>query len=166
MDRTIDNRSSSTTMLQLISTNDSAALHISQGEGPLSDSKVLIAIATYNEIHNLPALIPSIRQFAPQADILVVDDNSPDGTGEWCEEQARLDDSIRFVRRPGKLGLVSATIVAMRAAIDSGYDYVITMDADFSHDPVYISRFLECVDRSVDEVDVVLGSRYIDGGGI
>jgi len=123
--------------------------------------RTLITVATYNEIDNLPQLTEAIWQVAPQADILVIDDNSPDGTGEWCDQKAALEPRLKCVHRAGKLGLGTATIAAMQYAIEQGYDQVLNMDADFSHHPRYIPAILD----GMNNVDVSIGSRYCPGGG-
>jgi dolichol-phosphate mannosyltransferase len=123
--------------------------------------RTLVTVATYNEVENLPALLEAIWQAAPQVDVLVIDDNSPDGTGRWCDERAADEPRLNCLHRPGKLGLGTATTAAMRYAIDGGYDYVLNMDADFSHHPRYIPALL----AKMDEADVAIGSRYCPGGG-
>lgn len=124
--------------------------------------RTLVTVATYNEIENLPELVAEIWQVAPQADVLVIDDNSPDGTGRWCDEQAAHEPRLACVHRPGKLGLGTATIAAMQYAIEHDYEVVLNMDADFSHHPRYIPAILAAMDR----VDVAIGSRYCPGGGV
>jgi dolichol-phosphate mannosyltransferase len=123
--------------------------------------RTLITVATYNEIDNLPQLTEAIWQVAPQADILVIDDNSPDGTGDWCDQKAALEPRLKCVHRAGKLGLGTATIAAMQYAIEHGYDQVLNMDADFSHHPRYIPAIL----KGMNSADVSIGSRYCPGGG-
>jgi dolichol-phosphate mannosyltransferase len=125
-------------------------------------SRTLVTVATYNEIENLPELTAAIWLFAPQADILVIDDNSPDGTGRWCDQHAADEPRLFCVHRPGKLGLGTATIAAMQYAIEHDYDYVLNMDADFSHHPRYIPAILAAMDGA----DVSIGSRYCPGGGV
>src|SRR5689334_873263 len=104
----------------------------------MTSSRILVALATYNEIGNLPSLIDEIERELPDADLLVVDDNSPDGTGRWCDQRAQNDARLKCMHRAGKRGLGSATIAAMRHAIDGSYDVFISMDADWSHDPQYL----------------------------
>lgn len=123
---------------------------------------LLIALATYNEIETLPSLVAEIRKQAPQADVLVVDDNSPDGTGQWCDHEAARSPWFSVIHRAGKLGLGSASWTAMRAAIDRGYDLLITLDADWSHPPEALPRLI----AAAKEADVVIGSRYCRGGRI
>jgi dolichol-phosphate mannosyltransferase len=123
--------------------------------------RTLITVATYNEIENVPPLLQAVWQVAPQADVLVVDDNSPDGTGRWCDERAVSEPRLKCLHRAGKLGLGTATIAAMQYAIEHDYDYVLNMDADFSHHPRYIPAILAAMDHA----DVAIGSRYCPGGG-
>ncbi len=123
--------------------------------------RTLVTVATYNEIENLPQLVDDVWQVAPQADLLVIDDNSPDGTGRWCDERAAKEPRLRCVHRAGKLGLGTATIAAMQYAIEHNYDYVLNMDADFSHHPRYIPTIL----AAMESADVSIGSRYCPGGG-
>lgn len=124
--------------------------------------RVLIILCTYNERENIGRLIPEIHHFAPDADVLVVDDNSPDGTGELADELSREDSRIRVMHRSNKAGLGAATLAAFRYAIEQGYDLVINLDADFSHPPAAIPALREEMKRA----DVSIGSRYIPGGGI
>ena len=128
---------------------------------PTRRPKILISIATYNEAENLRELITEIRRFVPDASILVVDDNSPDGTGKLADELAAADPRIHVLHRPRKLGLGTATLAAMRYAIDHDYDFLQNMDADFSHPP----RFLPGLIAGMDHSDVMVGSRYVPGGG-
>ena len=123
--------------------------------------RVLVSIATYNERDNLAALVREIQAVLPATDVLITDDNSPDGTGKLADELAAADPRIHVLHRPGKLGLGTATLAAMRFAIDHGYDLFINMDADFSHHPRYLPQLLAGMDRH----DVMIGSRYVPGGG-
>ena len=123
--------------------------------------RLLVSVATYNERENVPRLIELIHQFAPQADILIVDDNSPDGTGRIVDDLAGKDPRVKPYHRPGKLGLGTAILAAMRYAQAQGYDLLLNMDADFSHPPRYIAALLAGMDRR----DVMIGSRYVPGGG-
>ncbi len=128
----------------------------------------LVTLATYNEIENLPKLVDEILAVAPQVDLLVVDDNSPDGTGNWCDEQSAREPRLHCLHRAGKLGLGTATIAGMQYAIENGYQYVLNMDADFSHHPRYIPALLAGM-RHADgspAADVMIGSRYVAGGAI
>ncbi len=128
--------------------------------------KSLIMLATYNEIANLPGLIEAIFTYARDVDILVIDDNSPDGTGRWCDEYAAKEPRLKCLHRPGKLGLGTATIAGIQYAIDHNYQYVLNMDADFSHDPKYLPTLFEGMDGGELPIDVMIGSRYIKGGSI
>jgi dolichol-phosphate mannosyltransferase len=122
--------------------------------------KTLIIIPTYNEGENLPLLLRQIFTYAPIADVLIVDDNSPDGTGELAEEIRKQNPQVYVLHRPGKLGLGTAYIAGFTYAIHHGYDVVFEMDADFSHDPRYLPNFL----KDIEHADLVIGSRYIPGG--
>jgi dolichol-phosphate mannosyltransferase len=124
--------------------------------------RTLVALATYNEIENLPGLVDEILRELPTADILVVDDNSPDGTGNWCNTRATTEPRLRCVHRPAKQGLGSATIAAAQYAIQENYDLFVTLDADWSHDP----RHLHSLVRATQQADVAIGSRYVAGGAI
>jgi dolichol-phosphate mannosyltransferase len=128
--------------------------------------RVLVAIATYNEIDNLPGLVEEIRRFVPASEIVVVDDNSPDGTGRWCDTRVKEDPRFHVIHRAGKLGLGSATVSGLQFAMERGFDLVVTLDADFSHHPRYIPAMLAVIDDSESPADVVIGSRYVAGGGV
>ncbi len=129
--------------------------------------KTLVAVATYNEIENLPPLVDEIFRYLPAADLLVVDDHSPDGTGQWCETRAAEDPRLHCLHRTGKLGLGTALVAAWRYALDNGYDYVLTMDADFSHPPKCLPAMLAGMNpANGPSVNVMIGSRYIPGGGV
>ena len=123
--------------------------------------KALIIIPTYNEIENLPSLLQGIFAYAPETDVLVVDDNSPDGTGQLVETLSRQDNRIHIIHRPGKLGLGTAYLVGFKYAIAQQYEAAFEMDADFSHDPRHLPAFLVAIKNA----DLVIGSRYIPGGG-
>ncbi|MBL8848713.1 MAG: glycosyltransferase, partial [Planctomycetaceae bacterium] len=112
-----------------------------------SGSRVLVTLCTYNERANLPDLIPAIHEHAPQADVLVIDDNSPDGTGVLADEYAARDRRVRVLHRPAKEGLGVATVAGFRDALAHGYDLVLNMDADFSHPPEIIPALLEAAGR-------------------
>jgi dolichol-phosphate mannosyltransferase len=120
-----------------------------------------VSLATYNEAGNVRALIEEIHKFLPQAHILVIDDNSPDGTGKIVDELAATDSRIHALHRPGKLGLGTATLAAMQYAMDHDYDYLQNLDADFSHPP----RYLPGIIAGMKDHDVMIGSRYTAGGG-
>ena len=129
--------------------------------------KTLVQLATYNEIENLPRLVEEIFTHAPNVDLLVIDDNSPDGTGRWCDEKAASDPRVHCLHRQGKQGLGTAILAGMKYAIEHGYDYVLNMDADFSHHPKYLPALIAGMDPPGQALaDVVIGSRYIPGGGV
>jgi dolichol-phosphate mannosyltransferase len=123
--------------------------------------RVLVSLATYNEHDNLRPLVEEIRKYLPHCHVLVVDDNSPDGTGKLADELAAADPTIHVLHRPGKLGLGTATLAAMNYAIAHGYDFLQNMDADFSHPP----RYLPGIHAGMAKCDVMIGSRYTRGGG-
>jgi len=125
-------------------------------------SRTLIIIPTYNESENLAPLCAQIHESLPTADVLVVDDNSPDGTGQLADTLAAKYPFVQVLHREGKLGLGSAYLAGFRHAISRGYDYVFEMDADFSHDPCYLPALLGA---AVAGADVVIGSRRVPGGG-
>ncbi len=130
---------------------------------PAADApRLLISLATYNEAGNLRPLVEAIRQQAADAAILVIDDNSPDGTGRIADELIASLPDVHAIHRPGKLGLGTATIAAMRFAIEHGFDLLLNMDADFSHDPEYIPALR----AGMADHDVMIGSRYVPGGGV
>jgi dolichol-phosphate mannosyltransferase len=130
--------------------------------GPdLDRQRLLVSIATYNERSNLAELISAIQAEAPGADVLVTDDNSPDGTGELADQISENDRRVHVRHRAGKLGLGTAILEAMRYAIENDYDLFLNMDADFSHPP----RYLRWLVGGMRDHDVVIGSRYVSGGG-
>ena len=122
----------------------------------------LVAVATYNEMENLPSLVEAIHSELPEAHVLVVDDNSPDGTGAWCEEHAQHHGWFRHLPRAGKLGLGTALAAALQYSVEHEYVAVITLDADWSHPPDQLSAMVAASQTA----DVVIGSRYCPGGGI
>lgn len=123
---------------------------------------LLITLCTFNERENLPKLIPEIHAVAPDAHVLVIDDNSPDGTGAVADNMSANDSRIHVLHREGKLGLGTATIAGFCYAVEHGYDQVINMDADFSHHPRHIPELR----NSAESVEVAIGSRYVPGGGV
>jgi dolichol-phosphate mannosyltransferase len=124
--------------------------------------RILICTATYNEVDNIEELIEKIFQYLPEQEVLVIDDASPDGTGILLDKLAAQNNSIHVIQRPEKLGLGTAHKLAMKYAVHSGFDILITMDADFSHHPKYLTTFVELLSEN----DFVIGSRYIAGGGL
>jgi dolichol-phosphate mannosyltransferase len=123
--------------------------------------RLAIVIPTYNERENIGSLVESILSLGLDPRVIIVDDNSPDGTGRLADELARQHPGVQVIHRPAKLGLGTAHIAGMRAALDADATYVVTMDADFSHHP----RYLPDVVDALDQFDVVIGSRYVPGGG-
>lgn len=122
--------------------------------------KTLIIIPTYNEYENLGPLMTAVFANAAATDVLIVDDNSPDGTGQLAEQMRADDPRIHVMHRAGKLGLGTAYVAGFKYAIEHGYDAAFEMDADFSHDPRYLPDFLQAIEQA----DLVIGSRYIPGG--
>src|SRR5678816_2667095 len=104
--------------------------------------RTLIIVPTYNERDNLEAIVAAVERALPDADFLIVDDNSPDGTGRLADELAARDPRVKVMHRAGKLGLGTAYLAGFRRALDDGYHYVFEMDADFSHDPKYLALSL------------------------
>ena len=121
--------------------------------------RALVVIPTYNEAANLPQLIPQVLAQDSRIEVLVVDDASPDGTGQLADGMAQRESRVHVLHREGKLGLGTAYIAGFTWALEHGYDYVFEMDADFSHDPVHLKEFLTAVQTA----DLVLGSRYLGG---
>jgi dolichol-phosphate mannosyltransferase len=126
-------------------------------------ARTLIVTATYNERDNLPRAVAQVREALPEADVLVVDDNSPDGTGRLADELAAADPHVRVYHRPGKLGLGSAYVEAFTRGMSEGYERFFEIDADLSHDARYLPDFVRALDEGF---DVVIGSRNIPGGGV
>jgi dolichol-phosphate mannosyltransferase len=122
----------------------------------------LICIPTYNEKENIELIVPAVLDAVPKAHVLIIDDNSPDGTGAIADRLAQNDDRVHVLHRRGKEGLGKAYLDGFRYALDSGYRFVFECDADFSHDPKYLPTFMEILQ----DADVVVGSRRIDGGGV
>jgi dolichol-phosphate mannosyltransferase len=146
----------------LIEVADSSADPARAAEPTGSPGRVVVSLCCYNERENLAELIPEIHRVAPGADVVVIDDNSPDGTGELVQELAAQDSRIHLVSRPGKQGLGTATIEAFRFATGGGYDWLLNLDADCSHPP----RFIPALLAATTHADVVIGSRYVPGGQI
>ncbi len=124
--------------------------------------RVLVIVPTYNEVDNLAIAVPGARRAVPDADILVVDDHSPDGTGSLADELAAADPRVHVLHRAVKEGLGAAYKEAFRWALDGGYDVVVEMDADGSHDPGELPKLL----AELAHVDLVIGSRWVDGGAV
>lgn len=128
---------------------------------PTSAYDAVVVLPTYNERENIQAIIPSILRYE-RFRVLVVDDHSPDGTGDIVRDMSRGEPRIGLLARAGKMGLGSAYIAGFRRALAEGAAYIFEMDADFSHDPSYLPQLLEAAER---HYDLVLGSRYVKGGG-
>ena len=124
--------------------------------------RLLIALATFNERDNLAPLVAEILRWMPLADVLITDDNSPDGTGAVADALAAEHTRVRVIHRPGKLGLGTAYLGAMHHALEHGYELLATMDADSSHVPHHLPALLAGMARH----DVMIGSRYVRGGGV
>lgn len=121
--------------------------------------RVLVVIPTYNEIKNLPLIVPEVLRQDPRIEVLVVDDGSPDGTGQLADRMGEEDSRIHCLHRTAKEGLGKAYLAGFRWALEHEYDFIFEMDADFSHDPKYLSAFL----TEIEEADLVIGSRYKTG---
>jgi len=132
-------------------------------ETPFADlGRILVIIPTYNECENILRIVERLRTAVPEADVLIVDDNSPDGTGNMADELAANDSSIHAIHRLGKQGLGAAYIAGFGWGLDQGYDVLVEMDADGSHDPSQLPRLLDRLRTA----DLVLGSRYVPGGTV
>ena len=121
--------------------------------------KALVCIPTYNEIENLPLIIPEILKQDERFSVLVIDDNSPDGTGKWAEEESQKNPRVHVLHREKKRGLGQAYLAGFHWALERDYDLIFEMDADFSHNPNCLPEFL----TTAGETDLVIGSRYIKG---
>jgi dolichol-phosphate mannosyltransferase len=127
-----------------------------------SPPRTLIVIPTYNEREILASIVEAVREAVPTATVMVVDDNSPDGTGALADQLAAADGQVKVLHRPGKQGLGAAYRHAFRVALDEGWSRIVQMDADFSHDPKDVPRLLAALDAGA---DFAVGSRYTAGGG-
>jgi len=124
--------------------------------------RVLTVIPTYNEAENIAPLVESLRALDLGLHIVIVDDNSPDGTGAIADRLTRLYSTVHVIHRPAKLGLGTAYTTGFLFALEHGFDRVVTMDADFSHNPRYLPSLLELTDQA----HMAIGSRYVPGGGV
>jgi dolichol-phosphate mannosyltransferase len=124
--------------------------------------RTLIVIPTYNEKECVAAIVEAVRDAVPLATVMVVDDSSPDGTGAIADQLAARDGQVRVLHRPGKEGLGAAYLQAFAIALAEGWDRVVQMDADFSHDPRDVPRLLAALEQGA---DLAVGSRYVAGGG-
>ena len=128
---------------------------------------VWVVLPTYNEIENLPAIAPAILEHLPGATLLIVDDSSPDGTGELADRMAADNSSVRVLHRPGKEGLGKAYVDGFKHALVGGAGRVVQMDADWSHDPAYLPGMVgRLAAARPDGADLVIGSRYVKGGAV
>ena len=133
------------------------------GDGPRSAlGRVLVVVPTYNEAANLGPLVQRVRAAAPAVDLLITDDASPDGTGELADGIARRDSAVHVLHRPAKEGLGPAYVAGFRWGMQRGYDVLVEMDADGSHQPEQLPRLLE----ALHDADLVLGSRWVPGGEV
>ncbi|GEJ56312.1 polyprenol monophosphomannose synthase [Anaeromyxobacter diazotrophicus] len=123
--------------------------------------RALVCLPTYDERENLEPIVRAILDASPELEILVIDDNSPDGTGELADRLAAAEPRLHVLHRPGKAGLGKAYLAGFAWALERGYALVLEMDADFSHNPRYLPRMIELAG----EADLVLGSRNVAGGG-
>ena len=123
-------------------------------------NNLLVCIPTYNERENVPLLYHELKKLPVNFDILFCDDNSPDGTGKIADQLAGVDSSVKIMHRPGKLGLGTAHLACFGYARTHGYEKVLMMDADFTHDPAYIPQMIKVSENA----DLVIGSRYARGG--
>lgn len=125
----------------------------------MADETALVIIPTYNEAQNLPEILPQVLAQNPRIEVLVVDDGSPDGTGELADDYASREPRVHVLHREGKQGLGTAYRAGFRWALERSYEYVFEMDSDFSHDPRHLPEFL----KAAGSADLVLGSRYLHG---
>ena len=125
----------------------------------MSDKKSLVIVPTYNELENIPRIIPAVLSQDESIHILIVDDGSPDGTGKFVKDEMKKNTRIHLLEREKKMGLGTAYLAGFKYALQNNYDFIFEMDADFSHDPNELKNFL----IAISDNDLVLGSRYING---
>ncbi len=135
---------------------------MSQDQSQHALGRVVVLIPTYNERLTLPSAVERLRRSCPDIDVLILEDNSPDGTGEVADALAEHDPRVRVIHRPGKEGLGTAYLAGFRIALDEGYDVIVEMDADGSHQPEQLPRLLD----ALHDADLVIGSRWIKGGSV
>jgi dolichol-phosphate mannosyltransferase len=149
-----------------IAVDNSRDIYGEEGGTPMrSDGgagRVLVIVPTYNEADNITAVAGRLRASVPEADLLIADDNSPDGTGKIADEMAESDEHVHVLHRPGKQGLGAAYLAGFRWGIEHGYDVLVEMDADGSHRPEELPRLLSALEHA----DLVLGSRWVAGGQV
>ena len=131
------------------------------GDSGRKISRALVVLPTYNERENLPLMVDALLKIEPPLDIVVVDDGSPDGTGEIASGLAEGNPRVNVIHRAGKLGLGTAYLAGFRFGLERGYELLISMDCDFSHNPNYLPEMM----AKAEEADLVIGSRYTEGGG-
>ena len=129
------------------------------GGRTLARERALVIVPTYNERENVARLIEAVLRQDPRLEVLVVDDGSPDGTGRIVDTLATADPRVHALHRPSKMGLGTAYLAGFKWGIERAYDYLLEMDADFSHDPAHLPQFL----AAIRDADLVLGSRYQGG---
>lgn len=122
-------------------------------------TKSLVIIPTFNELDNIKKLIPDILGRYDNVDVLIVDDNSPDGTGNYVKELSEKNNKVKIIQRESKMGLGTAYIAGFKYALQQNYDFIFEMDADYSHDPAEIENFL----NAIENYDLIVGSRYLTG---
>ena len=125
----------------------------------MEKKRILVIIPTYNEVENLPRLLPEVFSKDDNINILIVDDNSPDGTAAFVEKEMKSNSRLHLISRSEKSGLGTAYITGFKYALENNYDYIFEMDADFSHDPNEIPKFLQ----EIQNYDLIIGSRYRNG---
>lgn len=125
----------------------------------MAGERALVIVPTYNERENITRLIDAVLYQDPSIDVLVIDDGSPDGTGQLADEIAAVNPRVNVIHRPSKMGLGTAYLAGFKWALERSYAYILEMDADFSHDPAHLPQFL----TSIQDADLVLGSRYREG---
>ena len=126
--------------------------------------RTLIVMPTYNEADSISGIVERVRIAVTEADLLIIDDGSPDGTGSIADELAKNDGRVTVLHRPAKSGLGSAYLLGFQTAIEQGYEAVVEIDADGSHDPAELPAMLELLDER--SADLIIGSRWIDGGSV
>jgi len=122
----------------------------------------LVILPTYNEIHNLGRIVPQLIGIGLDLSVLIIDDNSPDGTGRCADDLAAKHSNVAVIHRPSKLGLGTAYLEGFRFALEHNFEIIFTMDSDFSHDPAYLPEFT----KKLENCDLVVGSRYVKNGGV
>ncbi|MCB0730855.1 MAG: polyprenol monophosphomannose synthase [Ignavibacteriae bacterium] len=121
--------------------------------------KSIVIIPTYDELNNIQKLVPELLELYEDLDILIIDDNSPDGTGDFIKDLAQIEPRVKLLERKGKLGLGTAYVAGYKYMLKNGYDIAFQMDADYSHDPREIANFR----KHLDDYDLIIGSRYVQG---